>query len=74
MTNEEIEHQILLEEFRETLIRLDEYKRYKLFIPKGYSRRIFIDGKNISCNKYFYSIDKAKEYIDFVIKYLNKEK
>ncbi len=50
--------------------RLGTYKDYKLFIPRGSSKRIFVDGPSISCNQYWYSISKAKEFIDFAIKYL----
>ena len=53
--------------------RLEVYKGYQLYIPRGYKKRIFIDGPKISCNLYFYNIDKAKGYINFVIKYIVKE-
>ena len=66
------EQEVSAVEFKNTLIRLDSYKGYKLFIPKGCSKRIFIDGPSISCELYWYSEEKAHDYIDFTIKYLVK--
>ena len=56
--------------------RLETYKEYLLFIPRGYSKRIFIDGPGISCNQYWYNINEAKRHIDFVLmlKKLNEKK
>ena len=52
--------------------RLDDYLGYSIYIPRGYKKRIFIDGPGISCNVYFYSIKKAKEHIDFIKKFISK--
>jgi len=49
--------------------RIETHRGYLIFIPKGYKKRMFIDGSGISCNDYFYSIDKARFAIDFAIKH-----
>ena len=47
--------------------RLEVYKGYQIFIPRGYKKRIFVDGSGVSCNQYWYNIKEAKRHIDFVL-------
>jgi len=53
---------------------LEIYKMYKIYIPRGYKKRIFIDGPGINCNQYWYNLNNAKEHINFVLKYIVNKK
>ena len=48
--------------------RLLEYKGYTIWSMKN-QKRMYVDGSGISCNMFWYSMDKAIEHIDFVIKF-----
>ena len=50
--------------------KLEMYRGYQLYIPRGYKKRIFVAGPRISSKIYFYSVDRAKKEIDFIIKYV----
>ena len=46
------------------------YKGYKLYTPSTCKKRIYVEGPNALGTSYFYKVEKAHEYIDFLVKYL----
>ena len=46
----------------------DNYKGYQIY-REANNKRIFVSGSGISCLHYWYNINKAKEHIDFILKF-----
>ena len=53
---------------------LETYRGYTIYRPRGYKKRIFVDGPGISCHQWWLNIDSARGHIDFVIKYIIKKR
>jgi hypothetical protein len=44
------------------------YREYRIYFGIT-KRRIYVNGKGVSCNRFWYNFLLCKEYVDFVIKY-----
>ncbi len=47
---------------------IEIYRGYKIYRHTG-QKRLYVDGRDISCLQYFYNIENAKSFIDFTIKF-----